>query len=297
MAALVLGASLVASSCTTVANDAARVGERSLSADELDELVVSYEKSTGDSQTPIAGPRDAAVAREILATWLTTSVTLGLIADAGGELSEEALAAAEESLNNQAGFADADQKVRELFIRDTAATATLSRLLAPAAAELAAEYEQGPAVSGVVCVRAILTEDQASIDLAASRIASGESFADVAAELSVDPSAADGGVLAGQQGNQCIDFASVVESVPAEFVTALENTAVGSVSVPFEIPTVGWALLLPRAFDEVGEDVVALTGSRLAASAITDALRSVDAWVNAEYGRWDSATGTVVAVG
>lgn len=295
--ATIVVASLVASSCSSVSDDAARAGGRSLSADELDELIVSYEKSTTDPETTVAGPRGADVAREILTTWVSTSLILELIAAADGEVTAEALAESEAMLNEQAGFADADQKVRELFILDTAANATLARLLAPSTSELAAAYERGPAVSGVVCVRAILSTTKESIDVAAFRVASGESFADVAAELSIDPSGADGGVLGGPEGNQCIEFVSVVETVADEFVAALENTPVGQVSTAFEIPDVGWAILLQRDFDEVGDDVAALTGSKLAASATLDAVRTAKVWVDAEYGRWDPGTSTVIALG
>lgn len=295
--ATVVVASLVASSCSSVSDDAARVNGRSLSADELDELIVSYEKSTNDPETAIAGPRGANVAREILTTWVSTSLILDLIADAGAEVTEEALAESEAMLNGQAGFADADQKVRELFILDTAAKATLARLLAPSASGLATTYEQGPAASGVVCVRAILSDSKESIDVAAFRVASGESFADVAAEVSMDPSGADGGVLGGPEGSQCIEFASVVGTVANEFVVALENTPIGQVSTAFEIPNAGWAILLQRDFDEVGDDVAALVGSQLAASATVDAVRVAKVWVDAEYGRWDPSTSTVIALG
>jgi hypothetical protein len=295
--ATIVVASLVASSCSSVSDDAARVGDRSLSSDELNDLIVGYEKSTKGLEAIVEGPQEADTVRNLLSTWVTTSVLLDLIAEADGEVTEEALADTESMLNEQPGFADADQKVRELFILNTAATATLARLLAPATSDLAATYEQGPTVSGVVCVRAILSGTKESIDVAAFRVASGEPFADVAAELSIDPSGADGGVLGGPDGSQCIEFASVMETVADEFVVALENTAIGQVSTAFEIPNVGWAILLQRDFEEVGDDVIALAGSQLAASATIDAVRTAKVWVDAEYGRWDPSTSAVIALG
>ncbi|MEY3617655.1 MAG: PPIC-type domain [Actinomycetota bacterium] len=288
---------LLASSCSSISDDAARVGERTLSSEELNDLIVGYEKSTKGLEAIVEGPQDAATAHDLLSTWVASSILLDLISEAGGEVTAEALDETASMLDEQAGFADVDPKVRELFILNTAATATLARLLAPATSELAATYQQGPSASGVVCVRAILTDTKENIDLAAFRVASGESFADVAAEVSIDPSGADGGVLGGPDGNQCIDFASVVETVADEFVVALENTAIGQVSTAFEIPNVGWAILQQRDFDEVGDDVIALAGNQLATLATTDAVRTARVWIDAEYGRWDPSTGTVVALG
>jgi hypothetical protein len=288
---------LAVSSCSTVSDDAARVGGRSLSATQLNDLVVGYAESTQGADAEVSGPQDAKAVREILSTWVATSVVLGLIDAAGGSVDAEALGAAEESLNAQSGFENANATIRDLFILNSAANATLSRLLAPASSELADTYEQGPSISGVVCVRAILTDSKESADLAALRVAGGESFADVAEEVSLDPSSAEGGALTGSAGNQCIDYASVVESVAAEFVDALESTPIGEMSSSFEIPGVGWAIIVHRGFDDIGEDVAALAGDLAATTATNEALANADVWIDAEYGRWDSTTSKVVALG
>ena len=297
VAPLALALTFIVSSCSSVTNDAARVGDRSLSAADFDDLVLGYVESGGSEDSRTDGPQSADLARNLLTSWISVSVTLDLIADAGGEVSDQDLAASEELLNTQPGFADADQKVRELFILNSAATTKLAGLLAPARDELADAYESGAAESGVVCVRAILVADRETIDLAAFRVASGESFADVASEVSVDPSAADGGVLAGDGGNACIDYESVVTSVAEEFADALGDTAIGDVSQPFEIPGVGWAIVLPRPFDEVADDVSQLVGGSAATAAISEAMSTATIRVSAEYGAWDPATRTVVPVG
>jgi hypothetical protein len=297
IAPLALALTSIVSSCSSVTNDAARVGDRGLSAAELDDLILGYVESGSDEGSRTEGPQSGDLARNLLSSWISTTVTLDLISEAGGEVTAADLAASEEELNTAPGFAEADQKVRELFILNDAASAKLASLLAPARSELADTYESGAAESGVVCVRAILTNDRETIDLAAFRLAAGESFADVASEVSVDPSAADGGVLAGEGGNACIDYESVITSVAEEFATALDTTAIGEVSAPFEIPGVGWAVVLPRPFDEVADDIGQLIGGSVAAAAIGEALSTVSIRVSAEYGAWDPATGTVVPVG
>ncbi len=297
IAPLALALTSIVSACSSVSNDAARVGDRGLSAADFDDLVLGYVESGGAEDSPAEGPQSGELARNLLSSWISTAVTLDLIAEAGGEVTAEDLAASEDVLNAQPGFAEANQKVRELFILNAAASAKLASLLAPTRSELADTYESGSAESGVVCVRAILTADRETIDLATFRIAAGESFATVASEISVDPSAAEGGVLAGEGGNACIDYESVVVSVAEEFATALDTTAIGEVSAPFEIPGVGWAVVLPRPFDEVADDIGQLIGGATATMAISEAMSTVSIRVSAEYGAWDPATGTVVPVG
>lgn len=297
IAPLALALTSIVSSCSSVTNDAARVGDRGLSAADFDDLVLGYVESGGAEGSPAEGPQSGELARNLLSSWISTAVTLDLIAQAGGEVTAADLAASEEELNAQPGFAEANQKVRELFILNAAASAKLASLLAPARSELVDTYESGASESGVVCVRAILTNDRETIDLAAFRLTAGESFAAVASEVSIDPSATEGGVLVGEGGNACIVYESVITSVPEEFATALDTTPIGEVSAPFEIPGVGWAVVLPRPFDEVADDIGQLIGGSVAAAAIGEALSTVSIRVSAEYGAWDPATGTVVPVG
>ena len=291
----VLAGVLALSSCATFSNDSARVGDRALSDSELDALIVGYASSGGD--TDVTGPQDAALARNLLTTWITTEVTLDLVAREGGSVNDADLAAATEKLDAASGFADAAESVRALFIRNEAARTVLGSLMAPPDDELRSLYESGPSDSGVVCVRAILTDSKEEIDTATLRLLGGESFADVAAEVSIDPSKAEGGALTGEGGSACIDYASVVEGVAPQFVDALEATRVDTISTAFEIPGTGWAIVLPRPFDEVADDVRALIGGQAAASATSAALASADVWVSARVGRWNPATAVVEKLG
>ncbi|MFM8649793.1 MAG: hypothetical protein ACKODY_08505, partial [Actinomycetota bacterium] len=187
--------------------------------------------------------------------------------------------------------------VRDLFIRNEAARTVLGSLMAPPDDELRSLYESGSSNSGVVCVRAILTDSKEEIDAATLRLLGGESFADVATEVSVDPSKVEGGALTGDGGSACIDYASVVEGVAPQFVDALGVTRVDTFSAAFEIPDTGWAIVLPRPFDEVAADVRTLIGGQAAATATSTALASADVWVSARVGRWNSDTAVVEKLG
>ena len=290
-----LGASIVLSSCATFSNDAARVDGQSLSKSDLDALVGAYTASAGTAET--AGPQDAELVRNLVTTWVTTEVITELIARSGGSVTDEDLTAASDKLDAAAGFASAGDEVRDLFIRNEAASRRLAALLAPDASELEASYEAGSAESGVVCVRAILVDTKDAIDAVALRLVAGESFADVATDASIDPSSADGGALLGDGDNACIDYASVVDSVAPEFVSALDATPIGSPSATFEIPSVGWAILLPRPFSEVSDDVAELLGGQIASEAIATALADAHVWIDATIGQWNTSLAAVEKLG
>jgi len=287
----------VVSSCSSVNNDAVRVGDRHLSAADFDDLIIGYVESGGAEDSPNDGPQSGDLARALLSSWISTAVTLDLISEAGSDVTAEDLSASENLLSAQTGFAETDERLRKFFILSAAASAKLASLSTPTESELASAYQAGAAESGVMCVRAILVADRETIDLAAFRIAAGESFADVASEVSIDPTATNGGELSGVGGSACIDYESVIESVGEEFATALDTATIGETSAPFEIPGAGWAVLLPRPFDEVADDVSRLIGGAAATAAIDGALSRASIRVSAEYGVWSPATGTVVPAG
>ncbi|NDB05684.1 MAG: hypothetical protein EBX95_08020, partial [Acidimicrobiia bacterium] len=84
IAPIVVAASvLVLPACSTTSNDAARVDGRSLSADELDDLIVGYAESAGEGGFNPAGTVSAEVARSLLTTWVSTTVNIGLLEAAG----------------------------------------------------------------------------------------------------------------------------------------------------------------------------------------------------------------------
>lgn len=298
IAPIVVAASvLVLPACSTTSNDAARVDGRSLSADELDDLIVGYAESAGEGGFNPAGTVSADVARSLLTTWVSTTVNVGLIEAAGGSVTDEDLSAAREILDAEPGFAEADERVRTFFIWNAAVATKLSEIFAPDSQELESLYESGASSSGAVCVRAILVATKEEIDAVALRLFAGEEFADVAADVSIDPSGADGGILTGAGGNNCLEFADVVESVAPSFVDALGATAIGEVSQPFEITDTGWAVVLQRPFDEVADDLIDIFGVQASQSVSSEALASARIWIDAEYGRWNPTSGTVVSLG
>jgi hypothetical protein len=143
-----------------------------------------------------------------------------------------------------------------------------------------------------------LVKTQEEIDAVSARLAAGEDFAAVAQEVSVDSSATNGGALQDTtSGSGCLEQATFESQVTPEFITALADAKVGEVTAAFEIPTVGWVVLLVRPYDEVADDVAGLIAGNGAVVAGREVLASAKIWVSPEYGRWDATTNGIVPVG
>ena len=159
-------------------------------------------------------------------------------------------------------------------------------------------YDDRATQSGAVCLRAILVATQEEIDAVTARIDAGEDFATIAQEVSIDSSAENGGALQDRtSGSGCLEQATFESQVTPEFLTALTDAKVGQVTASFEIPTVGWVVLLVRPFDEVADDVAGLLAGNGAIEAGRSVLGSAKVWVSPEYGRWDPTTLSIVPVG
>ena len=106
-------------------------------------------------------------------------------------------------------------------------------------------YEQGPAVSGTVCLAGIPLESARRSDRA-RRPGVGVSFAEVAATWSSDPGlAGSGGVILLADGTECLG----VDQVTPELNEQMLSSTVGE---PFLVDLAGFTtVLLVRPYDEL----------------------------------------------
>ena len=191
------------------------------------------------------------------------------------------------------------EPIRNLIadIQPDVQTAALASLPAPSDSELEQRYAADPAAAGVMCVRHILSDNEADADAIAAELADGADFAELATERSTDPSAVDnGGALAGL-GGECLTVQEVIEALDPVFVANAFDTGTTAPSAPFQTDF-GWHIVMHRPWSEVGESVVALhadgqSGLLQYGSAIVGA--EID--VSPEFGVWDSASRAVVPLG
>lgn len=289
-AAGVVLAALVVSGCSSVNDDAARVGDSHLSSGDFYDVLDGYTQATSSGLLP-TGTIDAEVARSILLDWISTAALDQTLVEYGVAISESDLADAKAALDSQAGFADAPSVVQDFYIRSTAIRTLAGSTFGPDAESLADLYSAGPEESGLACLRFILTDTRAELDAAIARIEAGESFADIAAEVSVDPSSSDGGILQNNQtGDDCYGYDELVAQIYQEIADGIPGLRPGVIGKPIEVPDLGWIVLLLRPYSEVSGNAQKLIGPITASRLTTSALDNADVWVNPEFGRWDTET-------
>jgi peptidylprolyl isomerase/foldase protein PrsA len=294
VAALGLVVSTSLSACSSVEPTALRVDGRELSGSEFDELLAGYALAIPNSESP-AGTVNSSVARGLLSDWATTNILNDRLAEQGVTLTDADLAEARAGLEQQAGFAEAAPAAQDFYVLATAVQTVFASTFGPSSDELRQTYDAGPRASGVYCLRAILVTDAVVITEIDAQLAGGGDFAELAAQYSIDGSAADGGVISDPgSGLTCFDQVALSSQIVPEFATALADAEIGTPTDPFELPGVGWVIALLRPYDEVADDVRELVGLDAAETERLDAISSAEVWVSAEYGVWDSATGRVV---
>ncbi len=163
----------------------------------------------------------------------------------------------------------------------------------PPTFDVEAGYNESPAGIGVVCARHIVVATEAEAEDVLAELDAGADFAELAADRSLDPSAADnGGVLTDGTGD-CLPL-STLGQVP-EFSTAMEEAGIGVPTQPVE-SSQGWHVLVARPYDEVADALDALFAED-AGTVLYDVFRrEADVQVDPRYGRWDHVTSSVVAL-
>jgi len=286
---------ILLSSCSWVGQDAARVGDDTLSNSDFHELLEGYTEATQSGLLP-TGNVDSNVARLILRDWISASVLERTLVEYGVEISPTDLDDAKTTLDSQVGFSEAPDNVREFYIRATAVRAVAGATFTPDREELAELYANGPEESGIACLRLILTDSKDAIDGALDRIEAGEAFADVARDVSTDTSAEVGGILSNNQtGDECFPFDEIVEQIVEQIALVIPETRPGVVTGPIEVPEVGWVAVLLRPFSEVASEAERVIGPVTASRIANSALDSAKIWINPGYGRWDPDNRQVVA--
>ncbi len=288
--AVALAGALAVSSCSTVTSDAARVGDASLSRSDF-EAVLSGLGDVAPGVVAPSGAYNGSSARSLLTSWITTEVLRDDLASRGIEITDDDRAQTEQQLSVDPSWADASAAVRDFFVETV-----FDRETGTPEAELAARYADGPAAIGVACVRALIVETDAEAADALGRLEAGESFSDVAADVSFDPSAADGGALTDpNSGLPCLSWESFQSSANPALVDPLASATPGATVGPLALES-GVVLLQVRPYDEVADAVRRIVGSSAALETQTALVREAEPWVSPRFGRWDATNGAVVGL-
>ncbi len=274
-------------------NDAAADVDGSIvSRDEFEALaqaVAANPELFGIEEDFDTGTIAADPGRDLLRLLVENTATQDYIEEIGASVSEADRQTALDALGPQA--ANAPQLVVDLLVDSRANSAALGRMAAESG-EAQAAWNTSPAELGLLCVRHILVETEEEAEDVLAELEAGADFAELAAERSIEPAAADtGGALEATPGQPCIPLQQAQNGLDPVFlsaaVQAVPGTPIGPVQTSF-----GWHVILARPYDEVAVAVDAAVGGL----RLQEHLESVEVKVDPRYGRWDAAVGTVVAL-
>lgn len=295
-----LVAAAVASGCGAVPDSdiAARVADEEMSVERLESVLdeLASAPSSGISTDEATGTVDAAIARNVLSAFVTVAATHEFLAQHGESITDEDRQAFLGTVPEDDPARD-QPEVLELIVELNAANTALQRVAAPDAATLQARYEESPADLGVLCVRHVQLDDEATARDVAAEIEAGADVEEVAMERSQDSSAAqNGGAIELMPGRGCVGVVDAVQQgLPQSFVDAALTLAPGSAPVVAET-AVGWHVIVARPYDEIAEGLTAVFEEGAGRLLFTSFLRDLDVRVDPRYGRWDPAVGAVVAL-
>jgi hypothetical protein len=165
-------------------------------------------------------------------------------------------------------------------------------------ADLLALYDQGIAAAGVTCVALMVAESPEGGEAAAGRLRDGEAFADVFADVNLDPDLA---AVGGEAG--CFDrsqFAGA-DPLPPEVIALFSVNATNPfTSAPSVNPdgTAAGLVIVHRSADEIPsadlEQVVQLIRQLNGAGLV---VADLDISVNSRYGTYDLTSASVIPLG
>jgi len=152
-------------------------------------------------------------------------------------------------------------------------------------AEVAVQYDAGPAVGGSICLSAIVVETEDEAEVAADRLREGDDFAEVFADANIDPTlVADTGALPCITSADLDAAATLSADAPVATTVLLDNAD----------QPVAWAVLEFRTFDQLAPaDIEFVTAS----VDLGDAAADADIHVDPRYGTFDAELGQVIALG
>jgi parvulin-like peptidyl-prolyl isomerase len=228
----------LASGCSSVssADVVASVDDAELSRDTFAELVNARLAATGqaaDPDDPASAMVNAPLAQAITGQFITLELVRRDLAAHGIEAPD-----VDSTLPPLEQFDAEYQALGQAWV----ATPD-SEIASPA---LQAWYEQGPQESGLACVQHILVEERAEAEAALARLDAGESFDDVASELSTDAQTA---TQAGALG--CYPLADFEANFVPEFVEGASDITLGVPSEPVQTEF-GYHIIRLTPFDELG---------------------------------------------
>ncbi len=291
--ALLCIATLGVSACgSATSTDALRVGSRSVTSGFLETILTQLGESGQIKIENDQVPGDSS--RSVLTALYRGEATKELLAQYGEEITDADRDKVRAQVAQDPAFAELGAELQELIISLNAGDLALARIAAPSADELKKMYESTPASLGMMCVAHLLVEEESTAREALDVLAGGADFAKVAGDYSIEPGAKDsGGVLGGTDGD-CIPLTDYQTQFDNDFVAGALEAKAGVATGPVK-SSFGYHVIYVRPFDDVKLSLTTLLAKNPGEFLIGGYMATADVKIGSKYGRYNPATGTIVA--
>lgn len=275
-------------------NTAATVNGVGILVADLDQVVSDF-ATVGETQI-IAGAADGETVRGLLTSLIRAEVTNQVLAAADMAVTAADRDEVRAQLDEQ-GAAELPATLVDLIVELNAAGNALIRLKSPSADVVERRYTENPKSLGMLCVRHLVVDTEASAKAARSELGDAPTdtqFATVAGKYSIEPNAQQtGGALTGRTGD-CISINEYQAGFDPDFVGGALAARTGVPTQPVK-SSFGWHVIYVRPFtavaDSVAKNLNDAAGEYLLLGALADAKISVAS----RYGKWNPLSGQVVA--
>lgn len=282
-------------SCGVVpsATDAFTVGDTSWSREKFNSFLTELIKV--EQIAAFGGGANGEDARGVATVLIRQEATNAFLASQGESITDADRAALLANVTPEDPFNSYSELLQNTLLQINGSGVALSRVKAPTADVLKALYNKMPAYAGVLCLSHIIVETREDAMQALRRVNSGEDFATVAREVSIEPAALQtGGALANQaDNNPCFTLEGIrQEGFDPLFVAGAMSARAGIPTGPVK-SSFGYHVIMNAPWDQVADAVSALVEESPGNVLNEGYLVSSDIKVASSIGTWNVVNGAL----
>lgn len=276
----------------SVSTSALRIESDKISVDEFEQTMRSL--ADADQLELVNGRASGETTRSVLGALLRGKATTQLLAKYDLSVTDADRELVVNQLEQDSQTALLDPELKELIVFLNSADLALQRVEVPTTDELINMYADRPARLGVMCMRHILVEDESTANKVLALLDAGDDFASLAGTYSTEPGADTTGGILGSSNSECLALSEIQTQFDAGFTA-------GALQARAEIPygpvksSFGWHVILIRPFVEIADSLSASLTTDPGHTLLTGYLATASISVKSSYGRWNPATGEIIA--
>lgn len=276
----------------SVSTSAVRIGSDKISVDEFEQTMQSL--ADADQLELVNGRATGETTRSVLGALLRGKATTQMLAEYNQSVTDADRELVVNQLEQDSQTALLDPKLKELIVFLNSADLALQRVEVPITEELIKMYADRPAKLGVMCMRHILVEDDSTANKVLALLADGGDFASLAGTYSTEPGADTTGGILGGSNSECLALSEIQTQFDAGFTAGALRARAGVPYGPVK-SSFGWHIILIRPFVEIADSLNATLAIDPGHTLLTGYLATASISVKSSYGRWNPATGEIIA--